>query len=234
MQRPRGGDDPFAGAAEHFDRRPPVAPGDPMWQSIAPLASNGTVIEVGAGTGRWTVPLASIATSVVAVEPSPAMCQRLVAHTRSLPNVRVMPTTFAAADLEPADLVMAADVIQLVADAVNFVRKADALARRAVALVVHFDRPGPPFMALWERYRADPPPSFPGFADLYNLLLALGIKADIVFGRGMAADQLPDAAAIRAQASRFFGTEVSQDDATWLAARLRQRGHEVLVTWSKE
>ncbi|MFY1668497.1 class I SAM-dependent methyltransferase [Plantactinospora sp. WMMB334] len=68
-------DDWFANLA---DTKPAVA-------VLAELAEGRLALEVGAGTGRLTVPLAETGTTVIAVEASPRMADRLRAKIGGLP-----------------------------------------------------------------------------------------------------------------------------------------------------
>ena len=72
---------------------------DPSW----------SLLEVGAGTGAFTLPLARHMRTVTAVDPSPAMRQVLTDKLarEELSNVRVIGAKWQEAHVEPADVVMA-------------------------------------------------------------------------------------------------------------------------------
>ncbi|KAB8287912.1 class I SAM-dependent methyltransferase [Bifidobacterium avesanii] len=63
----------------------------------APQSKTPAVADIGAGTGKFTVPLAELGTpdglSVFAVEPDPDMRGELLARTAQLPNVTVLDGT---------------------------------------------------------------------------------------------------------------------------------------------
>jgi trans-aconitate methyltransferase len=82
----------FGSVAELYDRArpsyPPAAIDDVI--SHAGLRRGGTVLEVGAGTGKATVLLAARGLGVVALEPSAAMAAVARVNCRPFPRVRVV------------------------------------------------------------------------------------------------------------------------------------------------
>ena len=68
------------------------------------------VLEIGAGTGKLTVPLAERGFAITAVEPGERMADLLAQRVRHWPTVRIVRSTFEAAPIEPRafDLVVAA------------------------------------------------------------------------------------------------------------------------------
>jgi SAM-dependent methyltransferase len=229
------GDDPFARLAHRLERQAGDPDQDPLLSLVAPLAEGARVLDVGAGVGRYTLPLASLAREVVAVEPSPNMRERLEARLRQrgIANVRVVPHRFEEAALEPADLVFCAHVVHLVADGAGFVRKADALAERCVAFAIRHDPMRFPAVRLWSRYRSDPPPREALFADLYNLLLQLGYAPNVTFYTRRYAFGYESVEEAREEASRLLGAPVSPEDAAALVGDHVETLREALVWWGK-
>jgi SAM-dependent methyltransferase len=66
--------------AESYDELyPPLSTNDPMVESLAKLAGSGPVLELGIGTGRVALPLASNGLTVHGIDVSEAMIKRLQA-----------------------------------------------------------------------------------------------------------------------------------------------------------
>lgn len=105
---------------------------------LAPvLAECETALDVGAGCGAFTLPLAELLQRVTALEPSPAMAAALRAAVarRGLDNVEVVEAAWGEVPVAPHDLVLCAHVGPLLATRAAFVRDVSAHARRWVALV---------------------------------------------------------------------------------------------------
>ncbi|HZC39560.1 MAG TPA: class I SAM-dependent methyltransferase [Streptosporangiaceae bacterium] len=77
-----------ASAAAYAEHRPDY-PGAALAWALAPAAGAGQlrVVDLGAGTGKLTRPLAALTAEVVAVEPDPAMLAEL---RRAVPGVRAV------------------------------------------------------------------------------------------------------------------------------------------------
>ncbi len=73
--------DPWRGRADRFATySAELPPDDPLFLRLrAAVRPDDTVLDVGAGAGRYALPLAGLAGKVVAVEPSPAMRRHLAA-----------------------------------------------------------------------------------------------------------------------------------------------------------
>src|SRR5512140_443080 len=95
------------------------------------LSSETTVIDVGAGVGRWTVPLAEHVRAVTAVEPVPGMRrileERLAA--RGLGNVRVVDQPWMEARVKRHDVAVAAYSMYTSPDLAAFGHKMEESAR---------------------------------------------------------------------------------------------------------
>ncbi len=144
------------------------------------LGVAGTLLDVGAGAGRYAIPLALAASRVTAVEPSPGMRSHLEAAIARahLNNIVVVPPSWEEAEVEPHDIVLASNVLYPIAEVVPFVRKLDRYAKRAAYVLIRVDQREAPIAPLWQAVWGDPSPPEPGFLDLYNLLFAMGIRAN--------------------------------------------------------
>jgi SAM-dependent methyltransferase len=151
---------------------------DQFLDVLAPWISNRkTLIDVGAGAGRHTVPLAARTEWVTAVEPSEGMR----ALIPPLDNVTVIASAWEDAEVAPADLVICAHVLYGVADVVPFIEKLERSARERVFVML---REGPvphPANVLRDRMAAGPLPRITRFSDLFMVLIQTGIRPDVGF-----------------------------------------------------
>lgn len=181
LRTDRADPDIWKGNAGRF--RPVEVAEDPAVGPLADLAgTGGRAIDVGAGGGRHTVPLARRLREVVAVEPSPAMRAVLDEAIRSagLSNVVVVPERWEEADVEPAELVFAAHVtygIQLIEP---FLRKIDRTARRAAALVAFANPPQHVIAPFWKAVYGEERLRLPCRDELVDVLRELGAEPELI------------------------------------------------------
>jgi SAM-dependent methyltransferase len=99
---------------------------------IAEVRAEESVLEIGAGTGRWTVPLARKASRVTALEPTPAMAEMLRANLAEsgADSATVVVASWEDADVGPHDVVVAAHSMYTSPDLAGFVRFMERHARR--------------------------------------------------------------------------------------------------------
>ena len=145
------------------------------------LHSTDTVLDVGAGAGRYSLPVAANVARVTAVEPSIAMRAALQqeAARRGITNLEVVAAGWEDADVEPHDLAFVANVLYFVKDAVRFVEKLDAHTRRACFILHRVEERAAELMPLYEQIWGHPRPPEAGALDLYNLLFSIGIRANL-------------------------------------------------------
>lgn len=108
-------------------------------EAIAPLlAASRTALDVGAGFGALSLPLAPQLERVTALEPAPAMAALLrdQAERLRVGNIVVVEQPWEEAAVAPHDLVLCAHVGELLQPGSPFLRAALGLARLGVALVV--------------------------------------------------------------------------------------------------
>ena len=145
------------------------------------LPEGGTVLDVGAGGGAASLPLAGSAGRLVAVDESAAMVasfldaagQRGVAAEGvegSWPEV--------AGRVGPADVVVCHHVLYNVADLAPFARALTGHARRRVVAELTERHPLVGLAPLWRRFHDLDRPTGPGAGDAVAALGALGLEVD--------------------------------------------------------
>ena len=167
----------FATMAAELDRLR-----DPLARALSDgVRGTDTVLDVGAGAGRFALPLSELAARVTAVEPSAGMRASLEAALaeRGISNVTVVPGVWQDVEIQPHDVVLCAHVAYFVADIVPFIEKLDAAALRSCYVYLRVQGHEAPLLSLWEEIHGVGFPSEPGLADLYPLLLSMGIRANV-------------------------------------------------------
>jgi SAM-dependent methyltransferase len=175
-ERPPG-HDYWATRAASF--RPGQMP-TPELEVLLGLARAGeTWIDIGAGAGRFAVPLAERVARVVAVEPSPAMRAELAEAARlaGRSNIEVVDLAWPPEDGARApvgEVALAANVLYAIDDVGGFIEAMEAHARRACA-VVAFDRaPNTPVPGLWRDLWGEDFRELPALREQVGVLLAMG------------------------------------------------------------
>lgn len=175
------GEDFWAGQADRFAaaaRRTPQP--DAFMQYVLPrLLPTDTVLDVGAGSGRYLPVLARACARVFALEPSAAMrghLERRVAEER-LDNVTVIAGGWPMADAPACDVAISAHVVYGVRDIGPFLAGLDAVARRACYMYLALRHPTSFISPFWERFHGQPRLPLPGALECLAALHQLGIAA---------------------------------------------------------
>lgn len=167
---------------------------DPVVRRVLKLATpEGTVLDVGAGTGRFAVALAPHVRHLTAVEPSPAMVRHLrdALAAAGITNATVIEQRWEDVTVTPATVVLCAHVLYPIAEPVPFIQKLEAHATRAVVLAMMVTWAEPPLMAtLWRRYHGEERVGQPEAFDAIAVLYEMGIPANVTVhalpgGQGM-------------------------------------------------
>lgn len=143
---------------------------------------DSTVLDVGAGAGRYTRAIAPYVRRVVAVEPNDS----LVAHLRAdaaaegLTNIEVVEARWEDAEVERADIVLCSHVLYPHAEIEPFIRKLDAHAGRAclVLAMAAWQEPQA-LLDLWQRFHGEPRRGQPDARHVFNVLYELGIVPNV-------------------------------------------------------
>ncbi len=140
---------------------------------LTDLVNSDTVVDVGAGAGRFALPLAPHVREVVAVEPSAAMRSVLIgdAGRAGLTNLRVVALRWEDVTDITADVVFAAHVVYPLEEIEPFLRRMDAAARRWAAVLVFQEPPLSWLFPFWPRVHGQerlPAPHLPQLLDVLS------------------------------------------------------------------
>jgi SAM-dependent methyltransferase len=208
---------------------------------ITPLLVGArTALDVGAGFGALTVPLARRLEHVTALEPSPAMARALRDETgrRGLDNVTVVEAAWGTVPVEPHDVLVCAHVGPLLGRDAPFLREAPALARHAVALVRDVPDDGHKFFfdELYPRLLGQPYDRCCDYADTLAELARLGIAptvTTIAYASDQPFDTLEEACDFWMEYMNLTGDTHRATIREFLAGRLRRVGHEWIAPLQK-
>jgi len=96
-----------------------------------------TFLDVGAGCGTLAIPLSKAGKSVTALDPSPAMIKLLSEEIKKkrLKNIKPIHSAWGEVEIKPHDVIICANVPELLKDSKTFLKEANELARKAVFLI---------------------------------------------------------------------------------------------------
>lgn len=152
---------------------------------IAPLRqavrASDTVIDVGAGTGRFALALAPHVAEVIAVDPSEGMLEHLrgFATERGLTNVRGEQGHWPDVDVGTADVVVCGYVLPVIADVAPFVRALDAAATRQVFVHLSGHLPDVLHAPFWQHFHGRPRATAPTYLDAAAVLAEQGLDPHV-------------------------------------------------------
>jgi molybdenum cofactor cytidylyltransferase len=163
----------------------PAREGDDTLEAILAWAESGdTWLDIGAGAGRYALPVARRVRSVIAVDPSAAMLGALEAGARDhgLANVRAIPGRWppdpdlrAALGPDPvADVALIAHVSYDIADILPFLEAMEsAVTRRCIAVLMERN-PASVAAPFWPPVHGEARVPLPALPEMVELLQARG------------------------------------------------------------
>ncbi len=177
------GADIWAGRALEFKegvQRRWVRPDSSRDFILSQVNGDSTVLDIGAGTGAWSALLARRAKRVTAVEPSAAMIavMREDLAAQSIANVAIVQGAWPEVSVEPHDFSLCSHAMYGCPDLAAFLRHMDACTRRICFLLLR----APSIdgvRAEAARHIWGQPLDSPNFAIAYNVLLQIGIYANV-------------------------------------------------------
>jgi 2-polyprenyl-3-methyl-5-hydroxy-6-metoxy-1,4-benzoquinol methylase len=111
---------------------------DPLLDFMLKNVDSGmTVLDIGPGNGRWTIPLAKAVRCVTVVEPAQDMASMLRKNTRAAGvDVKIIASSWEETVVEPHDVVVCAHAMYNSPDLALFVRKMEQNARESCYLSI--------------------------------------------------------------------------------------------------
>jgi SAM-dependent methyltransferase len=193
--------DHYAPIARHFTDDPHRV-GDPLLDELRAWSRPVAVwADIGAGGGRFALPLALANRKVIAVEPSEGMraVLRESAGQHGIENVEIAPLRWPeGADAVRADFALVAHVGYDLREILPFLDAVERSASERCFWVLMDRAPSGGFTRLWEQVHGEPRRQLPGMREFLHLLLARGAAPDVRIlqrqGWQIPPDELPEAA----------------------------------------
>ncbi|MEX2548322.1 MAG: class I SAM-dependent methyltransferase [Chloroflexota bacterium] len=158
-------------------RMDPRRTDDPSLNALLDLAQPDDVwLDVGAGGGRYALPLALAVSEVVAIDPSPSMLGALRedASAAGISNVGAIEARWPMADPPATDVGLMAHVGYDIADIGPFLDQLESAARRLCVAVMGESAMTTVATLFWERIHGEPRVRLPALPELLVLLAARG------------------------------------------------------------
>ena len=209
------------------------------------VPEGASLLEVGAGTGAFCRLLAARARTVTALDYSPAMLavlRRKIAADPALAHVRTLQARWEDADVEPHDVVLAANALYRAADLEVALRKLVGAARRRGIVVWSVGRQDAPQALVREHAHAGRYRPGPDYVHALEGLFALDVFAHVelveVDDTQRYADDAAAAAGLlswapitadeQARVAALLPAVLERDGAGWL---WRRRGRVSIIWW---
>jgi SAM-dependent methyltransferase len=176
------GSDFYAPVTRAFRAPDPRQQHEPTLEMLRSLLRPGdSVLDIGAGGGRYALPLALEAAEVLAVDPSEAMLRTLQdgAAQHRIQNVRAIHSAWPMTDPPGADITLAANVLYDIDGVEAFLAAMEASARRLCVLVMAEETPPTPIDRLWPEVHGEDRVELPALPELLALLLARETLFDV-------------------------------------------------------
>ncbi len=148
---------------------------------LSQIDPEGTVLDIGAGTGAWSVLMSKRAKHVTAVEPSDSMIEvmRESLAAEKINNVTIVQGEWPDVSVEPHDFSLCSHAMYASPDLRTFVLKMTACTRRMCFLLLR----APSLDGVRAQAAAHiwgQPLDSPNFTIAYNVLLQAGIYANVL------------------------------------------------------
>src|SRR6266700_2158929 len=156
---------------------------DPFYLRLSDKVNSRTsVLDVGAGTGRFSLALASQVDHIIAVEPSAAMMDflRQDAADKDLRNISYVQTTWQEApDNLQADIVMCSHVVYPIRDIEPFLSKLQKATQQGCYIYARATHIDALTADLWRHFHHDERCMPPSYIHVMDVLYEMGIFANV-------------------------------------------------------
>lgn len=180
-----GDSDHWCEKARAYDKRVKIKwekPDSSRILILSVLEPNSTLVDIGAGTGAWSILFSKTLSKVTAVEPSRAMREVLIENIRSseVKNIRVLPEGWLECSLEKHDYTFCSHAMYGETDFVSFVQKMIEHSNKMCFLLIR-NPSDDGLIAEACQHIWNQPYDSPNFTIAYNILLQMGIHANVQF-----------------------------------------------------
>ena len=140
-----------------------------------------TLLDVGAGTGAWSLMLAPFARSVTALDNSKAMLDVLRTEIREagIANIDILQASWPCENVDKHDIVFCSHAMYGCKNFPEFVRMMQEKAHKRVVMLIRVPDPNA-LMGQMARLVFGHPYDSPNFHLAYNILLSMGIFPNVI------------------------------------------------------
>ncbi len=144
--------------------------------SLLKAMPGSTVLDIGAGTGKWAILLAPYAKRVTALEPSPAMIEKMRGNLADagIGNVEIVPAAWHPASVESHDITLCSHAMYGIANFAQFIQSIQSVTRHTCALLMRAPTMdgvmAEAALKIWGH-----PYDSPNYQIAFNALLQMGI-----------------------------------------------------------
>lgn len=96
-----------------------------------------TFLDVGAGCGTFAIPISKAGKKVTAIDPSAPMIKLLEEEIKKkrIKNIKTICAAWGETEVKSHDVILCSNVPELLKDSIDFLKQANALAKKAVFLI---------------------------------------------------------------------------------------------------
>jgi 2-polyprenyl-3-methyl-5-hydroxy-6-metoxy-1,4-benzoquinol methylase len=180
----RIGDDYYVDAGARFANfvtRFPQPDGFMKW--LLPMLNSGdTILDIGAGSGRYLTTLVASGCHVIALEPSKTMISYMnqTIHENKLGNsVTVIHDKWPSVQSITCDVAISVQVLDAVRDIEPFLHHMNSSTKKLCVILLGVPHPTTPLHELWQKYHGTTRLPIPSAYECQQVLAQMGIMANV-------------------------------------------------------